>query len=50
MEIDGALSDSRDHSITLSLEVEANMPVFNNRTIMPASKIITTTVANINFK
>ena len=50
LEIDGALSDSRDHSITLSLEVEANMPVFNNRTIMPASKIITTTVANINFK
>jgi hypothetical protein len=50
MEIDGALSDSRDHSITLSLEVEANMPVFNNRTIMPASKIITTTVANIDFK
>ena len=50
MEIDGALSDSRDHSITLSLEVEANMPIFNNRTIMSASKIITTTVTNINFK
>ena len=46
MEIDGAMSDSREHSLSLSLEVETNMPVFNNRTIMSASNIITNTVAN----
>ena len=46
MEIDGALSENREHSLNLSIEVETNLPIFNNRTIMP-TKIITTTVANI---
>ena len=47
MEIDGALSDNREHSLNLSIEVETNMPIFNNRTIMPA-KYIANTVVNIN--
>ena len=34
MEIDGALSDSRQHALNLSVEVETNFPVFNNRTII----------------
>jgi hypothetical protein len=46
MEIDGATTDNRDHTLNLSIEVETNMPVFNNKTIMP-SKIISTAVANI---
>lgn len=47
MDIDGAMSDNRSHSLSLSIELETNMPIFNNKTIM-GSKIITKTVANID--
>ena len=47
LDIDGAMSDNRSHSLSLSIELETNMPIFNNKTIM-GSKIITKTVANIN--
>lgn len=43
MDIDGAMSDNREHSLNISIEVETNFPVFNNRTIMPATSIITQT-------
>lgn len=33
MELDGALSDSKEHKLNLSIEVETNMPIFDNRTI-----------------
>lgn len=49
MEIDGALTDNRTHTLSLSLEVETNMPVFENRTIMSADKYIVTTVHNTNM-
>jgi hypothetical protein len=49
MELDGALSENRNHSLTLSLEVETNMPVFNNKTIMPAT-IITKPLLNTYTK
>lgn len=49
MDLDGAMSDNREHSLSLSIEVETNMPVFNNRTIMPADKIITNPITNIEF-
>ena len=39
MDIDGALTDARQHSLNLSIEDETNMPVFNNRTIMRADKL-----------
>jgi hypothetical protein len=47
MEIDGALSENREHALNLSVEVESNIPIFNNRTITQ-SHIITKTVANIH--
>lgn len=47
MEIDGAVSDGREHSLSLSIEVESNLPVFNNKTIKSATKIIVTPVAKI---
>lgn len=50
MELDGALSENRDHSLSLSLEVESNIPIFNNKTIMPSDNIITKPVANIHIK
>jgi hypothetical protein len=49
MEIDGALTDNRTHTLSLSLEVETNMPVFENRTIMSADKYIVNTVYNTNM-
>ena len=47
MEIDGSLSDGREHSLSLSIEVETNIPIFNNKTIMPANAIITNTQSNL---
>ena len=49
MEIDGALSDNREHSLNLTIEVESNIPVFNNRTIMPSTYIVSTN-SNITTK
>ena len=49
MDIDGALSDGREHTLNLSVEVETNIPIFNNRTIIPADNIIVNTVANIHL-
>lgn len=46
MELDGAMTDNRSHSLNLSIELESNFPVFNNRTIM-GPNIITKTQANI---
>ena len=48
MEIDGATSDSRLHSLNLSIEVETNIPVFNNKTIAPTTIITTTSKINID--
>jgi hypothetical protein len=47
MELDGAMSDNRLHSLSLSIELETNMPVFNNKTIME-NNVITKTAANID--
>lgn len=47
MEIDGALSDNRDHTLSLSIEVETNIPIFNNKTIVSANNIISQTIFNI---
>jgi hypothetical protein len=40
MDIDGAMTDERDHKLSLSLEVESNVPIFNNKTIISSDKII----------
>lgn len=50
MEIDGALTDDRDHKLNLSLEIESNVPVFNNKTIMSGDNIIVTPIFNNNMK
>ena len=46
MDIDGSFSDSREHTLSLSIEVESNIPIFNNKTIN-SSSIITNPVSNI---
>ena len=47
MDIDGSLSDVREQQMTLSIEVETNMPIYSNRTMVLADKIITKTKTNI---
>lgn len=39
-DLDGMTSDNRSKTISLSLEIESNFPVFENRTIMDPSKVI----------
>jgi hypothetical protein len=45
MEIDGALSDTKNHNLSISLEIETSLPIFNNKTIMP-SIIISNPILN----
>ena len=47
MDLDGQFSDNRQHTLSLSLEVESNFPIFSNRTMVRADKIISNPVANI---
>jgi hypothetical protein len=47
MELDGSLTDAREHSMSMSLEIETNMPVFSNKTMMSTDKIIVTPVVNV---
>lgn len=35
MELDGSITDNREHNLNLSIEVESNIPIFNNKTVMP---------------
>lgn len=49
MEIDGSLSDVREHKLTLSLEVESNMPIYNNKTII-SPLYISETSTTVNLK
>jgi hypothetical protein len=34
MELDGSLSDGKEHKMNMTIEIESNMPVFSNRTII----------------
>ena len=47
MDLDGSISDGREHTMSMSVELETNMPVFSNKTMVLADKIITKTVANV---
>lgn len=47
MDLDGGISDGREHTMSMSVELETNMPVFSNKTMALADKIITKTVANV---
>ena len=49
MEIDGALSENKEHSLNLSLEIESNFPVFNNKTIIPLTAISSSASSNIKL-
>ena len=49
MDLDGGISDGREHTMSMSVEVETNMPVFSNKTMIPADKIITKPIANVTM-
>lgn len=46
--LDGAYSDNKSRKMSLSIEVETNFPVFNNRSIIQSDNIIKTTDFNIH--
>ena len=47
MDIDGSFSDAREKTLSLSIEIESNIPIFNNKTIT-YSNIITKPTSNIS--
>lgn len=47
IEIDGSTTDSKDKTISLDLEIESNLPVYDNSTAMKMDKVILNTKANI---
>ena len=47
MDLDGSISDGREHTMSMSVELETNMPVFSNKTMVLVDKIITKTIANV---
>lgn len=49
MEIDGTTQDNRCKTLTLSIEVESNFPIFSNRTVMSTEHIITKELHNIDL-
>lgn len=49
MELDGGMSDGKEHTLSLSIEVETNIPIFNNKTIMSADSIISNIDKNVKF-
>jgi hypothetical protein len=50
VDLDGSFTDTRTHQMSLSIEIETNIPVFSNKTMMLADKIITKTQGNLYTK
>lgn len=50
MELDGATADNKNHVLNLSIEVESNVPVFNNKTIVPTTIVSANTKTSITPK
>lgn len=48
MEIEGNTQDNKSHTLTISIEVESNLPIYEPRTIMPSSNYIKYSIHNIN--
>jgi hypothetical protein len=46
--LDGAYSDNKSRKMSLSIEIETNFPVFNNRSIIQSDNIIKTTDFDIH--
>lgn len=49
MEIDGTTQDNRCKTLTLSIEVESNFPIFSNRTVVSTEYVITKELHNIDL-
>ena len=47
MEMDGMSQDNKNHTLSLNIEVETNLPVYSERTLMLSDKIITSHDSNI---
>lgn len=49
MDIDGAMTDNKEHTMGMSLEIETNMPIFNNKTIMSATNSVKEINSSISY-
>ena len=47
-ELDGKTQDDKSHTLPLTIEVEANLPVFEKRTIMGADNYIMKAIHNVS--
>lgn len=47
MDIDGKTQDNKSHNLTISIEIETNLPIFESRTVMSANNFIKHTTSNI---
>lgn len=48
IEIDGTSQEDRNKTVSISLEIESNLPVYDNDTAVSTNKVILKTVGNIN--
>lgn len=47
-ELDGKTQDNKCHVLSLSIEVETNLPVYENRTVVNTDKYITKSITNVS--
>lgn len=50
LDLTGDTTDSKNHMLQLTIEVETQMPIYSSRTVVPADKIITQTKCNVKMK
>lgn len=43
MDMDGATTDNKSRTLSIDIEIETNMPIYNSQSVMPADKYITKT-------
>lgn len=50
IQFDGGTNDAKQRTITLSLELSTNMPIYDNRTAIEADMLISKTVSQMNVR
>mgnify|MGYP000867012485 CR=1 FL=1 len=50
IEIDGTSQEDRNKTVSISLEIESNLPVYDNDTVVKTDKVILKTIGNIKHQ
>ena len=48
-ELDGSTQEDKSHTLSISLEIETNLPVFSAPTITPMNHLISDVTTNFKF-